>query len=165
MDAKIVDEMRVSLHRLLHQECWGIGAGEGTGSVLNLHIGEKLLRQTPVANPYLANDLQKYEGEMGLFIECAWRVDSDVEVMCGSGESNINHGLMIEGLGKITGHKIEHFDLLLPAYDLILHFSNSLTLRVFCDQTELTGENDNYSIFFPEVIYVVGSRSEVRREY
>lgn len=83
MQGKITAEFRKSLNSLIGQPCWSVIAGRGTGSVISLHFGNKLPLQQPIKNSYLSEEQRKYEGELILFIQCVWRIDSEVEVIGG----------------------------------------------------------------------------------
>jgi hypothetical protein len=54
--------LRRSAKALHGTTCWGIAAGQNTGSVIDLHFGEKLDRPKPIRNPFLPPDLQRYHG-------------------------------------------------------------------------------------------------------
>lgn len=164
MQGDITAEFRKNLNSLVGQPCWGFVAGKGTGSVISLHFGNKLPLQQPIKNLHLSHDLQKYEGEIILFVQCVWRIDSEVEVICGCWEDNEKDGPMLSGLQNIVGQKVESIELSLPAWDLAVHFSNLITLRIFCDQTDLIEPVYNYDFFSPEVTYIVSTRGRLRRE-
>lgn len=164
MQGDITTEFRKSLNNFVGQPCWGIVAGKGTGSVISLHFGNKIPSPLPINNPHLSNDLQKYEGEMILFIQCVWRIDSEVEVICGCWEDNTKDGSMLKGLQNIVEQKVESIELSLPAWDLAIHFSNLITLKIFCDQTDLSNTADNYNLFLPKIIYTVSPKGKLEQE-
>lgn len=153
-----------SLNRLVGQVCWGFAAGEGTGSVINFYIGGKVPRESPLSNLHLAAEQREYEAEINLFVECAWRIESKTEVICGAWDDNTEGGDMIAGLRRLVDQSVSSVKVSQPALDLTLDFSNGLTLRVFCDQTNQAEGEDNYTLFLNGAIYVVGSRSQLRRE-
>jgi hypothetical protein len=161
----ITAEFRKSLNSLIGQPCWSVIAGRGTGSVISLHFGNKIPLQQPIKNSYLSEEQQKYEGELILFIECVWRIDSEAEVICGCWEDNAKDGSMLIGLQNIIGQKVESINLSSPAWDLAINFSNSMVLRIFCDQTNLMEAVDNYSFSSLEVTYTVSTRSKLQQEH
>lgn len=71
---------------------------------------------------------------------------------------------MLDGLQRLVDQTIDDVTLTKPAFDLVLNFSNGLVLRIFCDATNTTEMADNYSLFLPEAIYIVGNRSALKRE-
>jgi hypothetical protein len=164
MQKTVTSEFIASLNRLVGQVCWGFVAGEGTGSVISLNIGGKVLRKSPLKNPHLSAEQRKYDAEFDLFIQCAWRLESKTQVICGAWDDNAKGGDMLEGLQRLTGQVISSIKVSKPALDLTVSFSSELMLRVFCDQTNQAEMQDNYSVFLPDAVYVVGTRSELKRE-
>ena len=161
---KISVEFEEALNRLVGQLCWGVIAGAGTGSIVDLKIGRKILRKTPVRNPHLSRLQRKYDSEYAIFILCVWRVDSKSKVVCGCWDDNTENGEMLAGLRRLVGSTITSVDVKKPAWDLDLTFSNGLVLKVFCDSINLIDKGDNYSVFLPEGIYTVGARSKLLKE-
>lgn len=157
-------DLESGLTLLVDQICWAILAGEGTGSALSLLIGKKIPRAEPIPNKWLSDEAREFNGEFELLIDCAWRLDTHSEVICGSGESNRNDGPMIQGLQKIEGSEIESVSIQTPAGDLSIKFKSEITLKVFCDRTEDEEHVLNYVVFFPEFLYSVGPRGQVVRE-
>src|SRR5215470_15713937 len=79
LQKKISVEFEEALNRLVGQLCWGVSAGAGTGSIVDLKIGRKILRKTPVRNPHLSRLQRKYDSEYAIFIECAWLTDRAIK--------------------------------------------------------------------------------------
>lgn len=164
MEEHLVEEFLATARSLVGKTCWKIVAGTNTGSVIDLHLGKKLPIRTPI-HPTLATDPDShYQGELGVFIECAWRLDAEDEIICGWGEDFSAGSPLSKGLHLLLHQAVERVCIRRPALDLSLHFSNSLVLRVFCDQTEPSEDNDNYVLFTPRYSYVVSTRSKVIRE-
>lgn len=158
-------EFLAAADMLIGKTCWGIVAGANTGSVLDLHLGQKLLRRHPVANPALSADLRQYRGELAVFIQCAWRLEDKEKVICSWGEDFSDGGPLRKGINLFLNQDVEHVDIRRPSFDLTLYFRNSLTLQVFCDQTELSEEHGmNYVLFAPGYSYTVATRSQLVRE-
>jgi hypothetical protein len=147
------------INTLCSKICWGIVAGEGTGSTIALDFGEKIPRKKKILNPTLTDEQKKYTAELSLFISCAWRIESDNKVICGSTDPNANDGPMVRGLKNLVDHKVDSIHVLLPSFDLSLLFDGFLWLRVFCDQTGEVEEYDNYSFFSSDRIYTIKARS------
>lgn len=164
MRKTITAEFIASLNRFTGQVCWGFAAGKGTGSVVSLDIGGKVLRESPLKNPHLTAEQRKYDAEFDLFIHCVWRLESKTQVICGAWDDNAEGGDMIEGLQRLVGQTISSVKVSKPAFDLAVNFNSGLVLRIFCDQTNQSEMEDNYSVFLPDAIYVVSNRSQLRRE-
>ena len=164
----IITELEIGLRSMVGKKCWGTFGGYGTGSRFVISCGayvkdpdmmlrsELLLESDPVVN-----------GEYGLFIECAWRIDSAHEVLV-SGQALLMRGSTefnmqaIEATQVLVGREITGCSLGHPGLDMNLEFGEDLTLRIFCDQTR---DDDNYTLFAREDAFVVGERSILRREY
>jgi hypothetical protein len=159
-----VDEFRKSLGRLAGQVCWGTVAGAGRGSVLSLNIGSKLIRDVPVKNPNLSDEVRNYDPEYSLFIECSWRVNSKTQVLFGAWDENDVEGPKIQGLQALVNQKIRSVSCSEPAFDLEIVFENELTLRVFCDSTNDIDAADNYALFLPHEIFIICNKSTIRKE-
>ena len=160
-DLKYV-ELKQAFEHLIGQECWSVAVGKGTGSMVTLDFGRKVLRKRRLHNSHLSAEQQVYRGEFWLYLEnCAWRVDSESEVICGSTDDNEESGFMVDGMKKMVGQCVKAYELSFPGLDLVLHFSNSLSLHLFCDQVNLTDDIDNYSFSLPTILYTVGPRSNL----
>lgn len=149
---------------LVGKRCWGIAAGANTGSVIDLHFGAKVPRRCSVPNPTLPADLRDFGGEFGLLVECAWRLDAPEGIVCGWIESASGRDPMNAGLRRIMGQTVQQVSVVPPAWDLSLHFENTLILRVFCDRTASASGDDNYTFFTPTCAHVVSNRSCLVRE-
>jgi len=73
----VAAELTQTLKSLLGKCCWGVSAGEGTGSVFILSFGGKVPRVRPIANPHFTSTQRRYIGELSLTVRSAWRIDSD----------------------------------------------------------------------------------------
>jgi len=162
---RLEEEFENELKRLIGKPCLSIYAGESTGPDVLIDFGKKMPRTIPVLNPKLTEEERYYEGEVSLFIRCAWRVDTKREVICGSTDSAVEDGPMITGLGVLLQRTVESIQVRLPGLDLTVKFNGSLELRIFCDQTDLENEYDNYSFTLKKnKIYIVGPRGRLRYE-
>jgi hypothetical protein len=165
MKDELAEEFVRRLMDLRGKPCWSFYAGPSTGSHVDFDFGRKVPRVVPMlGNRNLTDDQKFHEGEMSLFIECAWRLDSDEEVICGSTDSNEKGGPMLIGLQSVLNRVVEDVDLRKPAFDLTLRFRGDLSLRVFCDQTNLEDDDSNYTFHAKDRIYIVGSRGRIRFE-
>jgi hypothetical protein len=162
MNDKYFDELITVTHQFIDQLCWGVAAGEGTGSTVCFNIGRKIPMQKPLSNPYLHPDMRIYDSELGIMIECAWRLEQGSSVICDSGESNSNEGSMIKGLNNLAGRHIKLLSILPPALDMTIEFEDEYLLKVFCDMTDIKKETINYIIFAQDnAVYTVQSRGKI----
>ncbi len=157
---EFLQEVRV----LIGKPCWAFYAGPSTGSIVSFDFGEKIPRRVPLLNPKLSEDERYHFGEVSLFIECAWRLDSSDTVICGSTDSNDNEGPMQRGLELIVGRTVKSVKVEPPACDLTIGLDGNFTLKVFCDQTNVEEGYDNYSLHVKDRIYIVGPRGRIRYE-
>jgi hypothetical protein len=66
---------------------------------------------------------------------------------------------MIKGLKKVINKKIVDISFSKPAFDLTIFFDDDFSLKLFCDETDIDDDFDNYSFFTPENVYTITSRS------
>lgn len=116
------------LSAIVGEECWGVVGGEGTGSVILLHIGARTLRCRPRQNPHLPNLIQLYDSSHSLRIESPWRIESLSKVVSGSHMPNTNDGKMVKRLQTICGQRITSLICTAPAFDLKMRFENQYLL-------------------------------------
>jgi hypothetical protein len=166
MDRSYYSEFQNNLKCLIGKECWSIIGGAGTGSNISLAFGEKVPKKRPLKNRSLTDEERNFNGEFSLYITCTWRIDSELEVACGCREDNSAKGPMLRGLQKLVNQRVISVCLSPPALDLSLTFENNLSLRIFCDQTSLDEDHDNYTFFLrTREWFNVGTRSVLERGY
>ncbi len=157
-------EFNHALQRLVGELCWSVVAGELTGSMASLDFGKRVPRPQPLRNRHLTRAQWQFEGEFDLFVEgCAWRLQSERNVLCSSMSDNANDGPMVRGLEELTDRRVETVALDFPGYDLRLGFEDGLELLLFCDQADPEGEADNYSFFTPQMAWSVGAGCVLRK--
>lgn len=155
----------IDMIRLLVEKiCWGITAGEGSGSVISLEFGKKIERTKYLKNNYLTENQKKFNAEYDLFIECSWRINDSQGAICSSKSPNDNYGTMLLELKKIVDQKVVSIEINELSYDLVLHFDNDLKLYIFCDETNENEDIDNYTFATPDHNYIVGCKSIIRQE-
>jgi hypothetical protein len=160
-----VSELRDALVLLKGKECWSIVAGAGTGSAIHLEFGAKVPRRVPLRErPRLSAEQVCYEGEIDLFVQCAWRLERSQSVICGSTDDDRNDGPMVEGLSELRGMTVQDVDVSDPIPDFELRLTGDMRLKVFCDQTNIETNIDNYSVRVGETIYVVASKGQLATE-
>lgn len=161
----MLSEFTRLVRRLIGRRCWAAIAGESTDSSVLLEFESKLPRMVPIVNPHLSEDERYHEGEISLYIDCAWRLDSETNVLCGSTDSPAKGGAMLAGLSRLVDREIESAQIEPPAFDLTLKFGGGPTLKVFCEETNLENDYDNYWLKVkPEGFFIVGPRGQLRRE-
>ncbi len=152
------------LDSLKGQACWSVIAGAGTGSAVRILIGGKILRAKPVPNPKLSAIERVYDGEMDLFVTCAWRLERTGEIVCGSTDDDRNDGPMVSGLSQMVAKRVVSIEVSEPLPDVAIEFTDGLCLRLFCDQTNLETDDDNYSVKVGGTILAVGARARLSIE-
>ena len=151
----IRDQFLNDLRRLQGLQCWGITAGEGTGSRISLDLGEKLERAKPLRNLHLSEAVRKFTGEFRLFVQdCAWRFDAD-KIICSSKTPNANDGPMVLGLHTLIDQRVVNAVTTPSGYDLVVEFSTGAKLRLFCDCFDDVSDGNNYSFHTPDRVFVV----------
>lgn len=143
------------LRRLEGLECWGVVAGEGAGSHVTLHFGQKRERERALESAALFEVVRRFEGEFVLFVQnCAWRLDAD-EMICSSKSPGHSEGPMARGLRLLTGQRVIAAATTPPVHDLVVEFSDGNRLRLFCDCFDLEQDGDNYSFYSDRGVSVV----------
>jgi hypothetical protein len=149
---------------LAGKACWSaIGAGAAGTNVL-LELGDRVPLRTPSVNPRLSSLQRTYEGEFGLFVECAWRLEAHNQVIVGSGDDSGSDGPISTTLTVIVGRSVISAVVAEGPPDLTLSFTDGLVLKLFCDQGSEEGGWDNYSLRVGDMIVVVGAQGRVRVE-
>ena len=129
-----------SLNDLIGLECWGVTGGEGTGSIISLDIGNKILKNKPSKNPHLSELVSKYKSSHGFMLHCPWRIETNKKILSGSFMPNDNDGMMVSGLNKVIGTTIKKVTCIKPAYDLLIEFSNETNLVASCSNIGIDDE-------------------------
>jgi len=131
------------------------------GSALDLHFGAKVPRRQAIDLPGLTAVQRHHEGELSLYVTCAWRLESRDAVLCGCWDDTAPDGQMRFGLDQLVGQRVKRAMAQPPAWDLALEFEGGRLLRVFCDQTSDEEGADNYSVFTSDTVYVIGSAGDL----
>lgn len=159
---RLAQELVLNLREIEGKSCWGIAAGANTGSVLNLHFGAKLPRRRPIPNPKLCPDLRRYDGELSILVDCAWRIETPKRVLCGWLECDGRVNPLEIGVEKLVHRVVTGTECHLPSCDLAFSFDNGMTLRLFCDRT--VRESTNFSLFGLRYCYTVSTNSSISRQ-
>jgi hypothetical protein len=143
----LILEFATQLAGLTGKKCWSFIGGPGTGSMISLDFGEKILRECPVRNSTLTEEQRNYTGEFHFFLQsCGWRIDDDAAVVCSSTTMNKLDGAFGNGLRLILNRRVEKIVVSHPGWDLRIEFEGGKVLTVFCDQANAEDEADNYSL-------------------
>jgi hypothetical protein len=159
-----IEKLRNTLNALVGAECWGIVAGAGTGSVVSFEFGAKRPLKRALSNTRLPEVLRRFEGEYGLMVECAWRLESHSAVVGGWTEGSVENGKRYPFLHALEGRRVVACSVEPVSLDLRVEFDAELALRVFCDQTSKEEEADNYSLHTSDATVIVGCKSILRLE-
>ena len=147
---------------LLHEEIWGIVGGAGTGSMVNIYLGKKILRPLPLENSNLSELIQKYDSELYIFLYFApWRLDDKESVICSSRSDNAKEGEMMNGLNKLLGTSIGRLTLDCPGGNLVLYFENEMRLTIFSNCVDEEKDGLNFALGFPDKIFCMEANGNI----
>jgi hypothetical protein len=149
------------LRELEGQPCLYYLTSPSGGPALDLHFGAKVPRRQPLDLPGMTAVQRHYEGERSLYVTCAWRLENRDGVLAGCWDDAGPHGQMRHGLDPLVGQRVRRAIAQPPAWDLALEFENGTLLRVFCDQTSDEEGADNYALFTPDTVFLVGTMSDL----
>ena len=161
---EIIDRYRKAIKNLIGQPCWSVLAGLSTGSNVSMQFGDRIPRDRPIKNSALTEEERNYDGKYGILVmSTAWRLEKGSEVITGWTDSNELNGPMVQGLDQIIGSHVEEVLITEPGLDMELVFSNSIRLKIFCNQ--FGDGDDNYAYFAPGITYVVAKGCRMKIEY
>jgi hypothetical protein len=154
MSKNIPEELARLIPSLKGLECWYVTCGGAAGSTFQVVLGGKVRRPVPLKNPAHSEDFRQFEGEVGLYVWCAWRLDGSDGPVTSWDDAN---GSVEAGLKKLIGSRLEFVEVVPPAWDMNIKFSNSLCLRVFCDHVPGDPSFDgNWELTTQNVVIAVG---------
>jgi len=148
-----------NLNDLVGQKCWSVLISSGLDNSVTISMGDKIIRSKPLDAPNLTGDQKHFIGNYELVIaDCTWRLDSPNSIVTSwSDEDDAKR----EAMKYLVGESITAWDITWPGLDLTLHFEHTLSLRLFCDQTDPTDSGENYALLVPDYLFNVGVRSEL----
>jgi hypothetical protein len=151
------------LIRLLPTKMWWYVSCRGApGSTFQLAFGAKVRRPVPLKNPAHSEEYRLFEGELNLLVWCVWRLDSSD--CCLTSWDDRKSSIESE-LGKLVGARVASVELAEPCWDMHLLFSNSLSLRIFCDHVPGDPSFDgNWDLSCPAYIVSVGPGTKISIE-
>src|SRR5437660_12163462 len=132
-----------ALRHLVNTPCWGVAAGAGTGSHLSIHLGRKKPRARLLSNETLGADLQQFEGEIMLYVECAWELRRKSRMLCNSRDDNRRGGRMLRGLKQMLGQVVRDVNVGIATLDLTLSLEGQMLFQVKCDREKVHPSDDN----------------------
>lgn len=158
----IPGELARAVSTLTGMECWYVSCGGAAGSTFSLSFGQRIPRATPLRNTAHTDEFRQFEGEAALYVWCTWRLD-DTDGPATSWDDTDES--VDRGLNRLIGSRIVSIDVLAPAWDLSIRFSNSLHLRVFCDHVPGSPSFDgNWDLRTENGSIAVGPGSKYRTE-
>ena len=156
---EIIDNIRT---RLVGRRCWYVSAGGKVGATFSLAFGDRVLRKTPLANECHTEEFRRYEGEANVYIWCTWRIDTPLEPLSSSDDSDEN----IESvLHSLVGCTVTSVNVDMPGWDLHLEFSSGVVLNVFCDHVPREPSFDgNWELHSQDLVLYFGPGARVEVE-
>jgi hypothetical protein len=162
MNAKIPDELDGAIRSLEGLECWEVSCGGAAGSTFQLALGKKVPLPAPSKKTKHSHAFPEFEGEASILVWCAWRLDGSDGPLTSWDDTKES---IEEELTKLTSSRIESIEVIPPAWDMNIKFSNSLCLRVFSDH--VPGDpsfEGNWDLRTPSAFIAVGPGARYRVE-
>ena len=133
------------LNHIIEKNCWSFIAGAGTGSMVSLAFGEKILRHKPLKNPTLTQEQRAFDGEFIVFIkEAPWRIlDENKSTICTSDDNNEVDGLMLSGLKILIGSPVSAISITHERFSISFKNRYSFIIRT----PSKPDEDSDYSLF------------------
>lgn len=140
------DRAVAALNDLIGRRVVFVFGGPSMGSVLDIHFGPTMRRETPLMNPDLSAEERELQGERSLFIECSWRFRRG-DVLSGSGDPTSGPENTFVPVMALVGATLSKISLI-EANGVLepnLEFDDGATLRIFpCTCFE---PKDNLNVF------------------
>ena len=134
------------------------------GGSLSLQFGEKLPMPRPLRNKHLTEEERTHEGELTVFLSCAWRLDGVGDILAVWSDPTPTDSPLPLGTECIKGTRVVSARVAGPAYDLELQFEGDRWLKAFCDQPISEEVRPNYTASIRKSTVVVGSRGKLTVE-
>ena len=162
MNTNIYEELGRLIPSLKGLECWYVSCGGAAGSTFQLALGDRIRRSVPLKNLGASEEFRQFEGELGLYVWCAWRLDGSDGPLTSWDDTDES---VKAGLTRLIGTRIRSIEVMPPAWDVNIKFSNSLCLHVFCDH--VPGEpsfDGNWDLRTQDVVIAIGPGVRYRIE-
>jgi hypothetical protein len=154
--------LQARLAALRGVRCW-CAAVLGPNGFLHLALGGKVPRRDALPGEAVPDDLRRFAGELGLFVECPWRLQLRAQALASSHDAMFQEARALGGLARLAGTTVRSARAAPPG-DVRLSFTNGLILSVFADRTDPGAGRDNWSLVVPQGTWTVGAGGEVRAE-
>jgi hypothetical protein len=130
---------------LTGQRTWGVRLGHG--SFITLEFGKE---ETPSTSD-VRRKSKLLHGEWHLWVYCcSWRLDTGRSIIAGS-EDNRDH--IAQALDKLNGKVLKQVRVDLPAFDAVLEFEGSVSLRLFSVYSEGV---EHWMLYTPDGVVTFG---------
>jgi hypothetical protein len=162
MNMQIPDELNRPIRSLQGLECWEASCGGAAGSTFQLALGEKVPLPVPSKETKHSGTFPQWEGQASILVWCAWRLDSLEGPLTSWDDTEQS---IKAGLTRLVGARIDSLEILPPAWDMNIKFSNALFLRIFCDH--VPGEpsfDGNWDLRIENVTIAIGPGVKYRVE-
>lgn len=146
---------------MVGSRCWGVVGGAGSGSVINLKVGDKIERDKPIGNDRLSEECRNYDSQFSVMAWNNWTLYRNLNgkdlVICDSNSDN--SGPMINGVSMLVGEKIEGYAFFYNERILELDFSGG-----YCLSFEPFREKKVFTLFLPSKNFTLSSDGEIESE-
>lgn len=157
------EELRQALALLERRPCWCVVPAGPHGAV-QLALGLRLEREFELQIDAFPETFRTHAPELGLHVECAWRLEDAGGVVCSARDALVLDGRFPRGLAHMVDRSVEAARLVGSAGDLEVRFDGGLVLRVFADRVAADRGEDNWTLAIPGEMLTVGPGGRVRRE-
>jgi hypothetical protein len=125
-------QIKAHIHPIIGQKAWGVSVG--VGSFITLEFGD----------PIQSTELSRSHGEWHLWIYyCAWRLEKGNSVLAGSEDPRPKLEQTVKCMEGLTLNSVE---ILPPALETIVRFSEQIVLRLFPIYSE---EYEHWMLYTP----------------
>lgn len=143
--------------------CEKVVCGLGLGTTFSLKFGSiarTVVRETK------RGKIEFVTFEFEIFVKNAtWRVEDASSVICSSAaDDNSSSSPLMLGLQSLKGRRIKEISIFNACNDLVIKFDNEVRVLVFSVNCVSAANENNYTIHFPETIYIVNFSGEVSEE-
>jgi hypothetical protein len=136
------------IDKIKGEVCWLALAGNGNGSMVTLHFGEKIERKQNYSDQKETISLSnRYKGQYCIFIKgCSWRLELEGKMLVSWRDAEEK---MTRFLKSLEGLRVSDILVINMMGDLRLAFDTGYILTLFCDQTDGADSMENYSVRIP----------------
>jgi hypothetical protein len=114
------------LDKIIDKKCWYAAAGGSTGSMFNLHLGDKLPRERSLPSESAIKNLQ---GEARVFVQDAhWELYQEDQLIAFDESDSSPDGDLVKSLNRLVGKRLTRYEETGQLVDLI--FDGGLLLKI-----------------------------------